>query len=657
VPVIQDVLVGVGKSRGRLLPALVVVGLVASLAYRAEARGPYYPGWDILGSAQGLQVLSTSPPLEAVERLLRGAAEFRYWNSTDSLLYTLVPGALGRLWRYEYWAHWLTLALVVLTLFLILRFAGLAAREAWLLGLAWLASSSLLSFAVAGYPYATGFLPHALALVIVASPWLRARPMYSVVAALAATELSWHVYEAGKTLVVVFVLAALIERRAPLATRAGWLAVSAVQVGRVLFHRGFNVDYVITGAGTGPGALAAAAGRVVQALAGGVDLPLVVPLGLLALFFVRRHRWLLIGGVASQLATVLLAAAVDPTAIRPRRLLTTTFYCLAALAVFFAESLGGGRRRLRLGLVAALCCGGLWQLLDLRIFFSVPPAGRTQPLPYTSSPDDYFVAAGATDLAREVRSEVGRGRTAVLLYNLNSETIADPEALLERVYVTTGQRAFERRVLAFGHRRCRYDCLPILPLEAVEADVTGLAALPGTPVAFYKKALEPRRHVEESKIVLAALMRHFSILPAPEAARGFGRLELLPRASARPAVAVEAATEPLPLDLAWLADPREPGGVVRRSPDGERAFGYQWSATVVASEAVEADLLLGCDGRLRVSLDAERVAGRDVSGFTLWRERVRIPRGRHTLALEYEARSGSGWLLLQVEKPLLPEKG
>jgi len=655
LPGIRDALAGLEeRARGRLLPTLTLVGLAASLAYRAVERGPYYPGWDILGSAQGLQVLSTSPPAEALARLVRGIGQFRYWNSTDSVLYTLVPGALGRLWPYEFWAHWLTLALVVLTLCLILRFAGLGARRAWLVALAWGASSSLLSFSIAGYPYATGFLPHALALAIVTSPWLRARPLASLVAALAATELSWHLYEAGKTLVVVLVLGALIERSAPLATRAGWLAASAVQVVRILFRRGFNVDYVLTGADAGPRALGAAAGRTLEALAGGVDLPVVVPLGLLALVLVRRHRWLLVGGVASQLLTVVLAAAVDPAAIRPRRLLTTTFYCLTALAVFFAQSsLETGRRGLlRLALVTALVGGNLWQGADLWIFFRVPPPGRTQPLPFTFSSDDYFVAAGVSDLAREVRGHVDQGRTVVMLYNLNSETIADPEALLERVYLTTGHRRFERRVLAFGHRRCRYDCLPVRPLEVVEKDVTALAAELGNPVAFYKKALEPRRHVEEAKIVLAALTRKFAVRPGPDPAPGFGRLDLLPRRGVHPGVEIEAATEPLPLDLAWLAEPREPGKLVLTSPEGARPFRYEWSAVAVAREDTTVDLVLGCDGRLRLSVDGKPLVARRGLGFTLWRERVLLPRGRHALGLEYETRSGSGRLLLQAEAPL-----
>jgi hypothetical protein len=643
-----------GVPRERLLPSLAVLGLAGSLLYRVWERGPYYPGWDVLGSAHGLHALST-PLAESLARLLRGMTAFRYWNSTNSLLYTLGPGALGRLLPSEYWAHWLTFALVLVTFWLILRVAGLSLREGWFLALAWGASSALVSFSVAGYPYATGFLPHALALAIVASPFLRARPLVSVAAALLATELSWHLYEAGKTLIVVFILAAFVERAAPLATRAGWLAASGVQVARLVGARGFNVDYVVSGAGAGLPGLAAAAGRTLRALARPeVDVPVVVPLGLLALLLVRRHRWLLAGGLASQVVTVVLASAVEPTAIRPRRLLTTVFYCLTIVAVAFREAApaAGRRSRLRLALVTVLVAGNLWQMADLAVFFRVPPAGRAHPLPFTSSPDDYFVAAGVTEMSREVRGAMDRGRAVVLLYNLNSEGIADPPALLERVYLAQGHERFESSVLSFGRHRCRYDCLPVRPLEDIEKDLAGLSAGGHDAVAFYKKALSPRRHVEEASMVFAELRRHFDLRPGRDPAPGFGRLDLAPRVVARLPVTFETPTEPLPLDLAWLANPREPGGVVRTSPDGDRAFRYDWSARAVAADEVTVEFLLGGDGRLRLSVDGDPVILRQSSGLAFWRAPVRLSRGRHALALEYETRSGSGRLVLQAEARL-----
>ena len=635
-----------------VLPALALLGVVGSLFYRVWSRGPYHPGWDVLGSAHGLYVLSTSPPGEALSRLVRGVREFRYWNSTNSLPYTLVPGALGRLWPSEYWAHGLTFALVLVTFWLILRFGELPLRKAWLIALAWGASPALLSFSVAGYPYATGFLPHALALVIVTSPWLRARPLVSLAAALFAVELSWHLYEAGKTLVVVLVAAAFLERAAPIATRGGWLLASAAQAALLLGRRGFNVDYVLRGGGAGPETLVAAAGRTLGALfRPEVDLPVVVPLGLLAAVLLRRRRWLILAGVASQLLTVVLAAAVEAQAIRPRRLLTTSFYCLTALVLVVAEPPDPARWRrwFRLAALAALASANLWQVADLWIFFQAPPAGRTQPLPYTFSRDDYVVAWGETKLAPEVAAEAAGGAAVVMLYNLSSEVLADPPGLLERIYLRTGHETFARSVLSFGQRHCRYDCMPIRPLEDRERDVAALAAEPRRAVAFYKKAPGPRRHVEEALLVFAAVRRYFDVRPAPDPAPGFGRLDLVPRKAVPEGLRVEDATSPLPLDLAWLASPRDPAGPVLTSPNGEGAFRYDWSARVTAGRELTLDLLLGCDGRLRLDVDGEPVSTRETTGLTFWRERLQLPPGRHTLELVYEARTGAGRVLLQAE--------
>ncbi len=613
----------------------------------------------MLGPAHGVNTLATFPLGEALARLARGVYSFRYWNATNSLIYTVLPGVLARVWPSPYWAHVLTLLLVVATFAAVWRVSELTLRHAWFLGLAWCASPALLSFAIAGYPYATGFLPHALALLIVTSRWLRERPLAALLAALAASELSWQLYEAGKTLTVLFIVGAIVERAAPAATRLAWLAASVLQAARLLLQRGYNVDYVASGTAAGWPSLLAAARRTAQALARPeVDLPLLVPLAILALPFTRRHRWLLAAGLFSQLATLVLAGAVEPEALRPRRWLTTTFYAIAILAVAFKDSFaGGGRARalVRRTVVAALAAGGAWQAADAWLFFTVPPAGRTHPLPFTFSKDDYFVAAPVSDLAAEVESEVAAGRHVVLLYNLSSETPADPAALVERVYLTLGHERFLASVLSFGVRRCRLDCQPILPLEGIPAALTSLADSREPAVAFYKKALDPRRHVEESALVLDALAERFSIRPETDPAPGFGRLALQPRPQSIAAAATfERTSEPLPLDLAWLPNPRVPEERVRTSPAGDQAFRYVWSATAVAASPSSEDVLLGADGRLSVWVDGQRLLERSGAGFTLWRERLPLPPGRSHLEVRYQARSGAGRLVVRPQAAQAP---
>jgi hypothetical protein len=64
------------------------------------------------------------------------------------------------------------------------------------------------------------------------------------------------------------------------------------------------------------------------------------------------------------------------------------------------------------------------------------------------------------------------------------------------------------------------------------------------------------------------------------------------------------------------------------------------------------DLLLGCDGRVRLDVDGQTVSARETTGLTFWRERLLLSPGRHAVGLGYEARSGTGRLLLQIEAPL-----
>ena len=92
----------------------------------------------------------------------------------------------------------------------------------------------LLSHLVEGYPWVSAFLPHALALWITTSPVLRRRPLVTLLSALLVNELSWHVYELGKTVAVVFLAGTVLLRGVPLSTRAAWLVAGLLQIGEVL---------------------------------------------------------------------------------------------------------------------------------------------------------------------------------------------------------------------------------------------------------------------------------------------------------------------------------------------------------------------------------------------------------------------------------------
>lgn len=518
-----------------LLPCLAVASVAASLLVRIVLRGPYYPGWDVVGPAQGQYLLSTQPFWQALGQLLGAVRHFGYWNPTHSLVYTLVPGALGRLWPWEYWGHALTLLLVLLSFWLVLRFSGLPLGWAWLLALAWGASPALLSYALAGYPYATGFLPHALALVIVTWERVRRNWLSSLVLCLAAVELSWHVYEPGKTLIVVLLAAALLERPVPPATRAAWVGASALQVWLIWAHRGSNLE-VVLGGSYRLRDFASGAANLFDALLVDprLDLSVLPLLGVAALCYVKRHRFLVVAGLASQVALLLLLAARGPEFLFPRRYLTTACYCVVAVALAVRESLErpGSGRLLRRGLLAGLVAGNLWQIGDQAAFFRRPYRENGPPLPYTAAPD-YTVRPSSTRFARHIAAEVRRGQHVLLVYGFRvpSESIMDPAAVLERLYLDLGHDRFVRSVHVFSSKGCRYDCLPIRPLRELRPFLDALAEGRGTlrpeDVAVYYK-LEPGsgQYVEERTAILAQIERRLELKPDPGAPPGFARLKL-----------------------------------------------------------------------------------------------------------------------------------
>src|SRR5262249_6024164 len=227
-------------SLARWALALASVGF--SLVARIVHRGPYYPGFDVVGAANGLFLLSTRSPWAAFRDVLyqsrHYAAPFPYFGVLSALL----PGALTAFRPWEYWAHVVTFLLFAATLGLILLATAVPLRNAWVVLLAWGASGALLSFSVAGMPWATGFLPHALALWIVLDARLRRRWLLSIVFCLFASELPWHVYELGKTACLVFVLGALLVPDVPLGIRALWLITGAAGFLQVFAYPSAHVD-------------------------------------------------------------------------------------------------------------------------------------------------------------------------------------------------------------------------------------------------------------------------------------------------------------------------------------------------------------------------------------------------------------------------------
>jgi hypothetical protein len=654
--------------RGRGAAALALVGLLVvaySLGLRAVERGAEYPGWDLIGPAHGLHLLSTRSALEAVREVLASVRGFQYWTSKDSLVYCLVPGALSRLWPWQHWVHLLTLGLFALSLGLAARAAELPARDLWLLLLAWGASPALLSFSIAG-PFISACLPHALALVLVTAPGLRGRPLASLALALAVAEVSWHLYPTGRTVFVVFLLAAAFESRAPGRTRLAWLAAAVVQAALVLRFSGQTENEMLaveTLAGRDP---FGAGMDLVAALLDQLDVPVLWLLGLLGFVFFQKRRGLLLGLFLGHLGLLWLLSLHGADKLLTRRFLLVDFYALLSLASAFVAA-AGRRPLLRRLIVLSLLAGNLWQLVDLQRFY----ARRRETLPYVQARGDYIVQPPHVALAEEVRRWVDSGGVALLGHNLSAylENSTDPAAVLERLYVGLGHERFVASVLVFGSERCRYDCLPIRPLESAPSTLedlrSGRAAQSRAPLRLYYPR-EERSPKALSGVVLEATRSRFLVRPAADEIGAFRAARLDPALDSREAFRLQPlaagyarlrgpserrpAPELLrfPLDLAWLPGVAGSGRYVSSGPFGSYAFSLRWRATFTACATRDYELLTGFVGDARVRVDGREVRRSRDYYFRLHSRRLPLGAGPHALEVEFATWLGLPRLLLDV---------
>jgi hypothetical protein len=643
-----------------------------SLAFRALGRGDMYPGWDLIGPAHGQFLLSIGPFDAVVEEILRTVRAFYYWTSKDSLIYTLVPAGLGHWWPWEHWVHLVTLALFLLSLAAGARSVGLGLREGWIVLLAWGASPALLSFAIAG-PFISACMPHALALAIVASPALRRRPLLSLVLALLVGELAWHLYLTGRTVFLVFLLAAVLERAAPARTRLAWSCAGTLGLIVALRFSGWTENELLSGGAFVGRDWTGAALDLTAALFLDLDTPLLWLLGVLAFVFFRRRRGLLLALFAAQLALLLLLGAHGAQKLLTRRFLLVDFYALLSVLSAFAEATGP-RRVLRPLIVLALLAGNVWQLASLHAFYSRPfDERRRQVLPYVQARGDYIVRPDSLQGARSVRAWVDGGGVALLLYGMSAypENATDPSAVLERLYLQLGHERFVSSVLVFGSERCRYSCVPVRRLDTLGPVLDDVIAGRG-PVApdrlrlFYLLEDRAEAGLRESALVFAEVRRRFLVRPLPGREGIFGRARLDPALPAQapfvvepeqasyalqrtPAVRDEAPDLlRFPLDLAWLPGIVGDGRYVAARPFGKQPFSLRWQATLTACESRSYEALVGVTGDLSLRLDGREVLRGEDQGFRLTAVSLPLDAGRHRLEVAFASRRGLPRLLLDL---------
>jgi len=655
-----------------LLPSFALLSVSFSLWMRLIYRGPYYPGWDILGPAHGLFLVSTRSFWDAARYVFHSTRHLQYWNHTNSLLYTLIPGYLGSLWPWEYWAHLLTFSVFLLTLWLIARIAGLPIRQWWILLLGWGASPALLSFSVAGYPYATGFLPHGLAIWITLHHRIRQNWILSLILCLAANELSWHLYVPGKTLFIVFIAAAIFHRNVPLPTRAAWLLAAATQLRMALLHQEGMAGIVLEASSLDVHKISASVLTVGKAIFIDqiLDIPALFILGVVSFFFFKRNRWFLLGLFGFQIVLLIMLAMRGADWLRPRRFLLLDFYCILSIACSIRESdiISRFGERPRTMLVSLLFLGNIWQLSNLIDYIQAPVHKRHYPLPFTYSQADYIVPSSEVNWFLEMRSRVHAGEKLLLIYNFSSypENTTDPAAVLERLYLSLGHKRFAESVFVFGSLKCRYSCLPIHSLEELEGFLDrirpGGSIAPELVTVYYLQDLHPPAGGKplfelESIRIFSGLRKRFAIsLESPKESK-FMRIKIAEKAlqgsssegfifkinegkyeqRTNSRIKQEAFSwHGFPLDIIWIENTLEEIPALLKRPWENEPFSLKISGTLhILARGLYGFLLGSYDGAI-LKLDGKTILDNGgLHPFQLSQCSLELERGNHRLEIAY----------------------
>jgi hypothetical protein len=521
------------RGRGVALVVVATASVAVSLVLREVHRAGYYAGWDLLGSAEGLFLVSTRTLAELWRWYIVHHHDSSMAWSTYGVPLALLPGWLASLWPGEHWSTLVTFSLTVVSLFWLGRALWLEGAEWGVLVLAWGASSTLLSWSIAGFGYMSGVWPHALALWIVMR-WRR-RWFTTLLLALVAIELSWNGQELGRTIFVVFLAAALLLRPAPLPTRLVWLLAGGWALWDVWHHPTFNsgrYSHVDFGSDAGALLMALASKVFVECY---LDLPVLFVVGLASILCLRRDRWFWRAIVGVQAGLVVLLALNSGIlqgvgAVWPRRILLVDFLCLAVTVALYRELSG---RRLAAALIAVLLLGNGWQLADTWRWSREPldrhGTGVDYPLPYTQTTVDYTVPFALVDWAHDMAADVARGRRLILVYNFSSfdESTTNPTAVLERLYLTLGHPKFSQSVFVFGSVAVRWNDFPIRPMSELPGFVQGLSD-PGSYDGYYRSPYrsphpsDAPTFAQEASAIFAALETSWDVVwqddrPTPHA--------------------------------------------------------------------------------------------------------------------------------------------
>ena len=468
------------RRGGFILRAALVAFLVTYLAALWLLRGDHVAGWELLGPAHGKALVHERGAVGGLVEFWRTSRHFQYWSPINSVPYGFVPGWLSSVVPWLYWAQVCNLVLALVAFLLV----SLLPLHRTILWATLAASPTLLSHLIVGYPYSSGSLLYASALLLV---WVsRGRRaglalMWEGAAWLAILELSLHCYELGRTFFVVPALAAVTLSGVAWPRRVLWLAVAVGVTWSALAFGGSGVESITREPLEKLARIPGGAWFLARQLFAdwSLDGPALVTLSLLCAVWIRRDRafWRL--GLLAQLGLLLLGAvqfeAVEGF-LRPRRALIFLSWSAWMVAWTWQDL---EHRRWKQAVVLFLIVLGQGSAVYTTLRFQRERRPELS-LPYTHSQVDFLLDAELLDDARRLRQliELGDERHFIFYgYSSFPENTTDPQAILERLYLQMPDATFRTRVVFVDRVPCRYSCVP----HASEGDIPTLLAESAEP--------------------------------------------------------------------------------------------------------------------------------------------------------------------------------
>lgn len=419
----------------------ILVGVLLTLHL---TRGYYVAGWELLGAADGTWTVYKEGFIPAVTKYWNQSRHFQYWDSTNSVISTALPGALNNfLWPSLYWGHLVWFLLYSATVAVTTKALKLS-WESVLVGL--LASPVLLSFSITGFPYFSCIIPWFLGLIVI-------KRNYNLLWFIPITELSFHCYELGRSVMMLPLMAA-VSLPITWGSRLLLCATSGLMSAQLMVRNQSTAtlrlqhiwENIQSGNYTFPLDIYQLWIPGIALLAGG------------SLFFIKKHQffWSLLW--LSQITLPILAALNNEAGLSRRYIL------LDAISVIIFAVACTRNRKLSL-LALPLVAWTIYSTID----FKLNPVTHN-PLPYMAS-GDFWVNRPLVDDAYVLSGRIRANRglfTTDYGYDDYQENTTNPQGIPERILLSVGPKLFEERMMFGGTKRCRYSCLPMYSPEEQE---------------------------------------------------------------------------------------------------------------------------------------------------------------------------------------------